>query len=106
MEGDLLNFALSQHFLDERLPSICASVYLLQSAGNLELRVSIIVLNSVDVIVLYLHPLILLQNNLAEPLDKECNLLMMFPVCAGQHWSLLVLVWSRTSRSTPSTPAT
>jgi hypothetical protein len=42
MEGDLLNFALSQHFLDEHLPSICASVYLLQSAGNLELRVSII----------------------------------------------------------------
>ena len=92
MEGDLMNFALSQHFLDERLPSICASVYLVQSAGNLELRVGIIVLNSFDVIVLYLHPLILLQNNLAEPLDKELNLLMMFPVCAGQHWSLLVLL--------------
>jgi hypothetical protein len=29
MEGDLMNFALSQHFLDERLPSVCASVYLL-----------------------------------------------------------------------------
>ena len=63
-----------------------------QSAGNLELRVSTIVLNTADAIVLYLHPLILLQNNLAEPLDKELNLLMMFPVCAGQHWSLLVLV--------------
>jgi hypothetical protein len=37
MEGDLMNFALSQHFLDERLPSICASVYLLQSEGNLQL---------------------------------------------------------------------
>jgi hypothetical protein len=35
MEGDRLNFALSQHLLDERLPSICASAYLLQSAGNL-----------------------------------------------------------------------
>lgn len=35
MEGDLMNFALSQHFLDERLPSIC-----------------VIVLNIVDVIVL------------------------------------------------------
>jgi hypothetical protein len=33
-----------------------------------------------------------LQNNLTKPLDKECNLLMMFPVLAGQHWSLLVLV--------------
>jgi hypothetical protein len=66
--------------------------HLVQSAGNLELRVSITVLNTADVIVLYLHPLILLQNNLAEPFDKECNLLMMFPVCAGQHWSLLVLV--------------
>ena len=41
---------------------------------------------------LYLHPLILLQKNLAEPLDKELNLLVMFPVLAGQHWSLLALV--------------
>jgi hypothetical protein len=52
MEGDLMNFALSQHFLDERLPSICASAYLLQSESNLQLRVSTIVLNSADVIVL------------------------------------------------------
>jgi hypothetical protein len=43
--------------------------------------------------VLYLrHILILLQTNLAGPLDKELNLLMMFPVLAAQHWSLLVLV--------------
>jgi hypothetical protein len=50
------------------------------------------VLNSVDAIVLYLHPLILLQTNLADHLDKELNLVRMFPVLSGQHWSLLVLV--------------
>jgi hypothetical protein len=40
MEGDLMNFALSQHFLDERLPSTCASVYLVQSAGMAGCRIT------------------------------------------------------------------
>ena len=42
MEGDCLNFAFSEFFLDQRLPSVSASVYLLQSGGNIELQVSII----------------------------------------------------------------
>ena len=42
MEGDCLNFAFSEFFLDQRLPSVSASVYLLQSGGNIELQVSIV----------------------------------------------------------------
>jgi hypothetical protein len=43
MEGDCLNFAFSEFFLDQRLPSVSTSIYLLQSGGNIELQVLFIV---------------------------------------------------------------
>jgi hypothetical protein len=57
MEGDCLNFAFSELFLDQRLPSVSTSVYLLQSGGNIELQVSMYVLMR-----LYLHPSLYIEQ--------------------------------------------
>ena len=40
MEGDLLDFAMSRYYMDNTKSSISASVYLLKASGNLEVRVS------------------------------------------------------------------
>ena len=40
MEGDLLDFAMSGYYMDKPKSSISASVYLLKASGNLEVRVS------------------------------------------------------------------
>jgi hypothetical protein len=62
MEGDCLNFAFSEFFLDQRLPSVSASVYLLQSGGNIELQVSIISCYMYVLMLSYLHPSLYLEQ--------------------------------------------
>jgi hypothetical protein len=62
MEGDCLNFAFSEFFLDQRLPSVSTSVYLLLSGGNIELQVSIIWCCMYVLMLLYLRPPLYLEQ--------------------------------------------
>ena len=89
MEGDLLNFAMSEFYNNNTMPSISTSVYLLKASGNQQLQVTCAL--SWCCICTYTL-LYFLQTALFKHVDLKTHKVLLFPLQAGQHWSLLVLV--------------